>query len=232
MLGFILSKLNLLILVVAIAAIIVFFTVGLSDIVLEKEGSLLLNRLTKKSFTVASSPSYCFSDSFFLPRNLNVSGEEFVYIIKADVQEISLDPSNPGSEKINSIIFSLYPRREFIKKYSSPDYIPKAISASSFRTRAKVYLFNQDYDGTYSGDPHLIKQPGETTSYEFVVDTEAIPTNTNTFVFLKQKLKGLDYLYIFACDNTVCDAVKDTFSTRLPAEASFNPSDEHGAFSC
>ena len=45
MLGFILSKMNLLILVVAIAAIIVFFTIGLSDIVLEKESNLLLNRL-------------------------------------------------------------------------------------------------------------------------------------------------------------------------------------------
>ena len=108
MLGFILSKLNLLILVVAIAAIIVFFTVGLSDIVLEKEGNLLLNRLTKKSFTVASSPSYCFSDSFFLPRNLNVSGEEFVYIIKADVQEIRLDPSNPSSENVFNCSINIF----------------------------------------------------------------------------------------------------------------------------
>ena len=43
------------ILVVAIAAIVVFFTIGLSDIVLEKEANLLLNRLTKKSFTVKNS---------------------------------------------------------------------------------------------------------------------------------------------------------------------------------
>src|SRR3989344_1157491 len=226
MLGFILSKLNLLVLVVAIAAIIVFFTVGLSDIVLEKEANLLLNRLTKKSFTVASSPSYCFSDSFYLPRNLNVSGEEFVYIIKADVQEISSDPSDPNSEKVNSIIFSVYPRREFIKKYADSDNVPEAISAASFRTKAKVYLFNQDYDGTYLGDPIIIKQPDVPSTYEFIADTEAIPTSVNTFVFLKQKLKGQDYLYIFACDNTLCEAVKDQFSVNITAEvpeASFNP---------
>jgi hypothetical protein len=231
MLGFILSKMNLLILVVAIAAIIVFFTIGLSDIVLEKESNLLLNRLAKKSFTVSSSPAYCFSDSFYLPRGLNVSGDEFVFVIKADVQEINIDSSDPNSEKINAIIFSLYPRREFVKQYRDPNYVPKAISAASVRTKAKVYMFNEDYAGTYSGNPLILKQPGS-SSGDFVVDTEAVPVSKNTFVFLKQKLKGIDYLYIFACDNTVCDAVKDQFSQQLPAEASFNSSDPHGAFSC
>src|SRR3989344_2042187 len=209
MLGFILSKMNLLILVVAIAAIIVFFTIGLSDIVLEKESNLLLNRLAKKSFTVASSPSYCFSDSFFLPSGLNVSGEDFVYVIKADVQEISIDPSDPNSEKLNSIIFSLYPRRDFVKQYRDPNYVPKAISAASIRTKAKVYMFNDDYLGTYSGNPHL----------------------------LKQQLKGIDYLYIFACDNTLCEAVKNLFSKELSSaapDAAFNPAEANGegAFSC
>src|SRR3989344_9162675 len=230
MLGFILSKMNLLILVVAIAAIVVFFTIGLSDIVLEKEANLLLNRLTKKSFTVASSPSYCFSDSFSIPRGLAVSGDEFVFVIKADVQEINIDSSDPNSEKLNSIIFSIYPRRDFVKQYRDPAYIPKAISAASIRTKAKVYMFNDDYAGTYSGNPHLLKQPGASNG-DFVVDTESIPVSKNIFVFLKQKLKGIDYLYIFACDNSVCDAVKNEFSkeiTSVTPEAAFNPTEPNG----
>ena len=236
MLGFILSKMNLLILVVAIAAIIVFFTIGLSDIVLEKESNMLLNRLAKKTFTVSSSPSYCFSDSFYLPRGLNVSGADFVFVIKADVQEINVTPSDPNSEKINSIIYSIYPRREFVKQYKDPNYVPKAISAASLRTKAKVYMFNDDYTGTYSGNPHLLKQPG-TSNGDFVVDTEAVPVSKNTLVFLKQKLKGIDYLYVFACDNSVCDAVKNQFSKEIASatpEAAFNPTEPNGegAFSC
>ena len=84
---------NLLILVVAVAAIIVFFIAGFSTIILEWDAGHIINRLSKKTFTVASSSAYCFSDSFFLPRNINVSGEDFIFVMKADVQEINIDSS-------------------------------------------------------------------------------------------------------------------------------------------
>ena len=171
-----------------------------------------------------------------IPRGLAVSGDEFVFVIKADVQEINIDSSDPNSEKLNSIIFSIYPRRDFVKQYRDPNYVPKAISAASIRTKAKVYMFNDDYLGTYSGNPHLLKQPGISNG-DFIVDTESSSVSKNTIVFLKQKLKGIDYLYIFACDNTLCEAVKNLFSKELSSaapDAAFNPAEANGegAFSC
>jgi len=235
MLGFILSKLNLLILVVAIAAIIVFFTAGLSDIIVGKSADLLLKRFAEKTSTVASSQSYCFSDSFYLPKSLNVGGEEVNYVITADVQKIPIDPNDP-SKTMNVVIFSLYQRRDFVKHYSDPAHVPSAISAFSVRTNANIYMFNPTYTGTYTDDPIIMKSPGNSEG-DFVIDTEAANNARNTVIFLKQKIRGQDYFYLFACDNALCFDVKNEFSKSLTddaPEATYDVTEpnKEGAFSC
>ena len=57
MLGFILSKLNLLILVMAIFAIVAFFAASLSDIAKVKEASELTSKLKEQSFSLVTSPN-------------------------------------------------------------------------------------------------------------------------------------------------------------------------------
>src|SRR3989338_1542031 len=143
MLDFILSKLNLLILVTAIFAIVSFFAFGLTDIAKVKEATELASRIQEKSFALASSPSYCLSDAYFLPDELEIAGSSYYYVVKVSKRTI-----DSGSEPINILIFSIYPRDEMKKHFGDITYTPKAIAADSFRTKAEISLFSRNYAGS------------------------------------------------------------------------------------
>ncbi|MFH1696281.1 MAG: hypothetical protein ABH854_00020, partial [Candidatus Diapherotrites archaeon] len=70
MLGFILSKLNLLILVVAIFAIVAFFTTSLADVMKQKEAQEISTRVMSKANALVNSPTSCDSVPYNLPPHL------------------------------------------------------------------------------------------------------------------------------------------------------------------
>ena len=133
MLDFILSKLDLLILVTAIVAIIGFFSFGLTEITKVNEAGKLALKIKETSFAFASSPSYCFSDVYYLPDEINVAGNSFYYVLRISQREVDT-PNSPDPIKI--LIFSIYPREEIKRYMNDSNYEPKAIAANSFRTDA------------------------------------------------------------------------------------------------
>ena len=216
MLGFILSKINLLILVVAIFAIVSFFTFGLTDLAKINEARLLLDRVSQKSFALVSSPSYCFSDSFDLPKLIHVAGEDFYYVLKISVETIEKQNGNGGQKPISVVIFSLHPRLEYVKFIQGDrDVEPPSVAASSFRTTAHVALYSDEYAGTgYIRPGFGLVDKSSDYPGNLGGDIEGIildPNTTdqyNTVEFLKEIRGGESYVYIFPCTATGCVDLK------------------------
>ena len=59
LIGFVLSKMNLMILVVALFSIIAFFTFSLAGIVLQNQAGLVIDKITKNVGTSLASGTYC-----------------------------------------------------------------------------------------------------------------------------------------------------------------------------
>ncbi len=215
MLDFILSKLNLLILVTAIFAIVSFFSFGLGDIAKVKEAEELSLRLNERAFALASSPSYCFSDSQALPGELSIAGGNFYYVLK-----ISKKVIRSGGENVNTLIFSVYPREELKKSIENSEYKAKSIAASSFRTKAGLFLYAQDYDGTsYTG--------GVSRSDEIFLDPQAL-VPVDSLEMVKEVQGGESSLYVIACNSAICKANKTSVGNIVHK----GTATEEGGFFC
>lgn len=224
MLDFILSKVNLLILVVAIFAIVSFFTFGLTDLAKINEARLLLDRVSQKSFALVSSPSYCFSDSFDLPQLIRVAGEDFYYVLKISVETIRKE----NNEKVSVVIFSLHPRLEYVKYVNDErETEPASVAASSFRTTAHVALYSREYIGNEYrqlgsvGGVDLVdsstdfpESPSPSNGIEGIIVDPNTTDQYNTVEFLKEIRDGESYVYIFPCNVNGCADLKTGVSHR------------------
>ena len=193
MLGFILSKLNLLILVMAIFAIVAFFAASLSDIAKVKEASELTSKLKEQSFSLVTSPNYCFTDSYQIPDELAIAGSSYYYVMKVSKNELDTEDGNT----INVLIFSIFPRDE-IKKAGGcapkvDGYAPKAIAADSFRTKADIHIFTQE---NYSGSDY----GGKVVEQEYAcIDPQALNPK-NSLEFVKEVVRGKTSFYVIGCE--------------------------------
>lgn len=205
MLGFILSKMNLLILVTAIFAIVGFFTIGLIDITEVNEASELASRLKEKSFALANASNFCLSDSYDLPKDFFIAGRSFLYVLKVSTRTIDVD-----GDHINILIFSVFPRREIQKSYQDSSYLPKAIAAQSFRTSSIITLYSQEYN--YDETTSTLAYMGEVRDDwyledEIIVDPQAI-NPANQLELIREVIDGKPYLYVIACNSARCEADK------------------------
>lgn len=224
MLGFILSKINLLILVVAIFAIVAFFTFGLIDLVRINEARILLDRVSQKSFSITSSASYCFSDSFDLPPRIRVGGEDLYYVLKVSKQTIKA--SSPSEKDITVVIFSMHDRVDYVKyvKDGRTGKEPPSISASSFRTPAVVSLYSRDYKGDkYESANARLNLTGSGVSdvdqeQEIIVDPNSID-KYNTVEFLKEIRDGEPLVYIYACSSVTTASACDLEKKKVESKA-------------
>jgi hypothetical protein len=189
-LDFILSKMNLLILAVALFGIVSYFSLGLMETTSSFDATLLLNRLVKTGQSMANSPSYCDSKAVSLPRSLSVGGNDFFYVIKISKATI---------ESNTQLAFSFIPRRDYVraKNSSPPDFSGVyAVAADSFLTTATVHLYDyEDYiDSGYSGNP----------DYIFVDPQAAVGENADSIEFLKEVYNGETFLHIVPCNTSTC----------------------------
>ncbi len=216
MLEFILSKMNLLILVMAMVAIIGFFTFGLVDITKVSEAGKLVSKIKETSFAFASSPSYCFSDAYILPDEIEVAGSSFYYVMR--ISKRVIEPED-GGPPINVLIFSMYPRDE-MKKAMTEDYEPKAIAASSFRTKAEIHLWSKTYFDSgnglsYEGDYE------EHMDEDIFIDPQAV-TPANAIEFVKEVEDGQPKLYVTVCGTSVlCSVAKEYVGLEIHPGAGF-----------
>ncbi|MBI5553425.1 MAG: hypothetical protein HY917_01660 [Candidatus Diapherotrites archaeon] len=198
MLDFILSKLNLLILAVALFGIVSFFALALIEKSTASEANFLLSQLVHSSQQLAESPSYCSSVSLDLPSSINVTGNEFFYVLKLSVVSLGEQNGRPISE----VVYSFVPRREYRQfQLTHPERV-KAIAANSFRTSANVYLYELGPNPNSDSLSSYFSNPGESV----FVDPQARPgENDDTLRLIKDVVGGKTYLHVIACNHSACD---------------------------
>ncbi len=174
MLAFTLSKLNLLIFVTAIFAIVAFFMFVLVKIVQTNELNLLLDRVKEKSEALVNSPSYCDTTFYYFPPEVQVSGDPFFYTVKISKQDTEVD-----NQRLHYLIFSAFARRD--REFKD------ALAANSLKTAADVVIF--------SHEPLLrILDPDEGA----VIDPQAKPP-INAIGLVKEVSGGKATLYVIPC---------------------------------
>lgn len=206
MLGFILSKINLLILVTAIFAVVAFFALGLTDITKVKEASELVFRISEKSFALVSSSTYCAGDAYTLQPDISVAGSSFYYVLKVSKEQVQAGQG--GRETFNLLIFSVYPREEVKKSFVDSLYVPKAIAANSFRTSAELHLLSRMYVEGKDYTDGLDPKSGFDDLPEFYADPQAI-NPVDTLQFIKEVKGGKTSLYVVGCNSALCEAHLD-----------------------
>ncbi len=213
MLEFVLSKINMLILVIAIFAIIAYFLFSLGDMMKVHESQLILSRLKDKADALVTSRTYCDSLFHYFPDSITVTGEHLYYVIKISTE---VDDSDPN-QIVNYMIFSVFPRKEFFSGKT-----PKALAAASVRTTADVSLFS------------YLKEAGieESTESYTLVDPQAFPPSS-ALMLVKQVRAGEEYLHVIPCSTPeICMLNKDQASCLAAGHATDCDAAVEGEFLC
>lgn len=172
MIEFILSKINLLILVVALFSIISFFTLNVGGIFLAGEVKQELDKYSYSINGMIVAPTTCDSKPIAIPNKFSSFGNNIYYHLT-----IAAFP-DPNGVTGTRVIFS-------VNDIKHPNTV---LAASSLNTQARVVIYDMS-----SGQPTEILS-GE----ELVLDPQAVPP-LNAFYAVKSVKQGLTTLYIFPC---------------------------------
>ncbi|MFH1256093.1 MAG: hypothetical protein V1494_02260 [Candidatus Diapherotrites archaeon] len=211
MLGFILSKINLLILVISVFAIVTFFLFGLSDIVKVEEMKLLLNRAVKLSDSLVAAPTLCESAYHYLPNYIRLLGDDFYYVMRVSRQQLELE----NGEYVNYLIFSVMSRKDYQQAVKEGKE-PNSIAANSFRTSADVRIWSKVDDEWGVVDSAIIDPQA------------ALPDTRNAFVFVKEIVGGKATLYVIPCNAQICEEAKTSVGEIIHPDIA----DLEGGFHC
>lgn len=192
MIEFILSKINLLILVVALFSIISFFTLNVGGIFLAGEVKQELDKYAYTLNGMIVAPTTCDSKPTSIPNKYASFGNNIFYTLK-----ISQFP-DPNGIAGTRVIFSVSDVRR-------PATI---LAASSLATQAEVVIMDVS-----SGNVTPLT-PGE----ELVLDPQGVPP-TNAFYAVKSVKLGKTTLYLFPCAIT---SAGDTCAGSTGAKAQVN----------
>ena len=208
--GFALSKLNLLIFVIAVFSIITFFSFQLGKGLTNRYANDLVVSQSRIASDVVNSPNYCSSLQRFIPESFSTLGQsEFLYTMK-----LSALPASGGSSNVNWLIFSVSERRD-------PEHI---IAASSFQTTSRILFWkeNQWRSDDVSLDPQSVPP---TNSFYLIKEVLQDPAD---------QTKELATLYVVPCgvsfnSNAVCE--QSRAEAGAAARAS-NPVQSRSGFLC
>lgn len=198
MIEFTLSKINLLILVVALFSIISFFSLNVGKIFLVNEVKQEMDKyaLTLNSMLVA--PTTCDSKPFSIPPKFTSFGNNIYYHMRISTT------SDPNGSRL---IFS-------VSDIRTPD---KILAASSLATDAKIVILE-----TKTGLVETLAN-----NDDLVLDPQDVPPR-NAFYAVKSVKNGLPTLYIFPCaitaNNQTCSGpgqAKEQIFNYLPTGEKF-----------
>lgn len=190
MLGFVLSKMNLLILVIALFAIVAYFMFSLGETMKHNQAGLIISRYTKDASSMLTSATYCDRVTFHLPPQISVLGQPAYYyemlVTSAD------DDDNPFNG--NFLVFAVAGKTD-------PDYI---LAASSVRANAAMHLYQRDESGYWN----------EAGEEGLRLDPQALPPDSS-FTFIKKVIQGEDHVFIFPCHPTTLGEVCYTEASEV-----------------
>lgn len=177
MLGFTLSKINLLIFVTAVFSIILFFIFGFSQVLVENISQDYIRIHAQDAFTLIGSSSLCSAQIHYLKDSIESSsgntGRGLYYVMNIKKAE--------GSNGLNKLIFALAPRK-------TPE---EFIAAASFDIEAEIKFF--DFQELKEGRPSV-------NDSNVLLDPQAV-LPSNAYVILKEVVSGQTIVYVVPCSN-------------------------------
>lgn len=182
MLGFILSKLNLLILVTALFAIISFFMFALVQLMVAGLAQGIATNTSETVFGTVYGEMLCRKSSATFPESIEYFGglmptSKFYYTMR-----MKRYPDIPVEGKLNTLIFQVLSRKEK----------EKIIASTSIDVNAKIFLYDWD------PKTDIMSETGE-----FEIDPESAGIATkNSIVLIKEIYEGESYLHIIACSSS------------------------------
>jgi hypothetical protein len=224
MLDYILSKLNMLILVTAIFAVATYFAFYLAQSLENQQADTVLKQVTQDAFGVLTSQSICHQVTLTLPQYINTlgrgnGGNKLYYLFQIN----QIDGIQPGPPPLNTIVFSIRDKRD-----------RHLLSAQQLPTGAQIYLFTwtpsatgtqpvaiaqTDADGTRCGSA------GQTCS---VLNPQSAPVPANAVMVVKEVFEGHTNLLLIPCSTSGswCEA---NFQSAVEYMKSIRPG---GRFNC
>lgn len=191
MMGFTLSKLNLLILVTATFAIMAYFMFGLTDVMINNAAQQTVSSYSEKAAAVITSDSLCFRTAITIPKEISYFGgiessKRFFYLMHISRWPEQYDTDNP--EFLISVIFAISDSKD----------VDKLRAASRVDVNAEVLLY--DWNPT---EMDVINDK----AYAITLDPQSAVMAKDSFVIVKEVLKGKNYLHIIACSSEgTCNA--------------------------
>jgi len=191
MIGFTLSKLDMLILVTAIFAIILFFMNSLTGIVISKQAELLVSAYVEKVSAVILSESLCFKTLVTVPEFLSYFGSAtqpekiFPFALKIS----SIQPAS-GEQGLSSVIMSVANRQ----------FPEKRLSSKRVDVKAKIFLYN------WQTETDTIARAIDSST---VIDPQAFPP-INSFVLIKELFRDETFLHVIPCSTEGSSCVNNT----------------------
>lgn len=204
MLGFTLSKINLLILVTATFAIVAYFMFGLMDVVISEAAQQTIDAYAEKAANVVTSESLCFKTQATIPSHISYFGgmqpaKRFFYVM-----HISRYPETHTEDYLSSLIFAISDRKD----------PTKIRAASKIDVNAEIIF--------YDWDPTTINIIDNSVS-TITLDPQSISPQKDSFMVVKEVLAGKNYLHIIACSSGgMCPANCDKSSEILQTSRGVN----------
>ncbi len=199
MLGFTLSKLNLLILVTATFAIVAYFMFGLTDVVISNAAQQTVDTYSEKAANVITSDALCFKTQITVPPHISYFGgiepaKRFFYLM-----HISRYPEVHDPQQLTSVIFSISDRK-------NPD---KIRAASRIDINAEVIFYNWE-----PSEPTIIDE----SAVAITLDPQSAIMRTDSLIIIKEVLLGETHLHIIACSSAgTCEAnLQEVACCKIP----------------
>jgi len=187
MMLFVLSKINLLILVIALFTIIVYFTFSFQGMLISVAASQEVKKVTEQvSFRIGAS-NICGTIEVAIPEKIEMaSGQGFYFVM--EIRKVEFDD-------INSLVFSVINRETYLKAKRKGEE-PTIIASERLNLKSNIHLFSLDEDDVLC--------PAESTFLG--LGLRHLPIDNA--VIVTESFKGKSHVFIVPCtsaNKTSCE---------------------------
>jgi len=198
MMGFTLSKLNMLIFVTAIFVIVTFFMSHLAPLAIQVKANQQVNKVALLVSDKVNAQTVCAGGKILMPQEFTyfgssaLSGKRFFYTMRISKIESS-EPDEP-----NKIIFKILERET-----------DKLISADIVHTTADVRIFGWELNCFKQNEVEWVTESTdiedvESEEYYAEIDPQKsyLLAPPDTLYVIKENYEGNDTVYLFACPSS------------------------------
>lgn len=202
MMGFTLSKLNMLIFVTAIFVIVTFFMAHLAPLAIQVKANQQVNKVALLVSDKVNAQTVCAGGKILMPMEFTyfgsgaLSGKRFFYKMRISKIESS------GPDDPNKIIFKILERET--DKLIAADIVHTNADIRIFGWQDNVSNFKLDEAEWVTASTSIEKIESEEYYAEIDPQKGYLRPSPNTLYVIKENYEGNDTIYLFTCPSILC----------------------------